>query len=69
MVNLLLPNQGENRKRISIQVFPVHIDGGDPAVFIGRIVIDPACGVAAGGIDGDFRFALYQHAAAHVGNT
>ena len=64
--DLLTANLRIRDDLISLEVFLVHIDGGDLAVFIGGIVVYAARGIAAGGIDRDFRLVLNHYTAAYV---
>ena len=61
--------QGIGDQRFDIQVFMMHIHGGDAAVFVGGVVIDALVRVAATGIQSNFRLAVsHHHAATGHGN-
>ena len=46
-----------------------HIYRGDAAVIVGRVIVDPAAGIAAGGVDGNLVFAVRDlTAAARLGD-
>lgn len=42
----------------------MHIYRSNAAVIVGRVIVDPAAGVAAGGVDGNLVFAVRDLAAA-----
>ena len=59
-VNALLRNKRKPFGYGPFQVAVVEAYSGRTAVFIGGIIIDPFCGVAAGGVDGDFVTSVLQ---------
>ena len=44
----------------------MHIDSIDLMIFIGGIIVDAFCCIAAGGVEGDFVFVLVYFAAASL---
>jgi len=64
--DLLFPDQREREKSLRVQIFPVHVDRCDLAVFVGRIAVDSPSGIAAGGINRDLWPDANKHAAAHM---
>ena len=49
---------------VPIKAFPVHIDGSDLVVAVGRVVVNALVGVAAAGVQGDLVLAAVQLTAA-----
>ena len=52
--DLLILHQWISNQLLAIQIFLMHVDGGDLVVLVGGIVVDAFVCVAAGGIKGDF---------------
>ena len=44
----------------AVQVFPVHVHGGDGAVVVGGVVVDAPVGVAAGAVNGQIQLSVAQ---------
>lgn len=61
--NLLPLHQRKTRKRLPVQVLPVHIHCRDLMVFICRVVVNPLIRIAAGGVECDFIFSIGDLAA------
>lgn len=60
----LLPlYQRKPRKRLPVQVLPVHIHCRDLMVFICRVVVNPLIRIVAGGVECDFIFSIGDLAA------
>ena len=61
--NLLTLNPRNPRKRLPVQVLPVHIHCRDLMEFICRVVVNPLIRIAAGGVECDFIFSIGDLAA------
>ena len=67
-LNLQLAYHWVRSENISIQILFVKIYAGNPAVFVGGIIIKPFICVAAAGVDGLFIFITDFYAALGLGN-
>ncbi len=47
---------------VSVQIFPVHIHGGDLVVIVGGVVVNPLAYIATAGVEGDLIFLFLQTA-------
>ena len=61
--NLLPLHQRKPRKRLPVQVLPVHIHCRDLMVFICRVVVNPLIRITAGSVECDFIFSIRDLAA------
>ena len=62
--NLLALHQRIAGQLAAVQIFPVHIHGGNLVVAVGGVVVNALVGVAAAGVKGDFVLAAVQLTAA-----
>ena len=62
--NLLALHQRIAGQLAAVQIFPVHIHGGNLVVAVGGVVVNALVGVAAAGVKGDFVLAALQLATA-----
>ena len=51
---------------ITVQIFSVHINSTDLMIFVGSIIVNSLCGIAAGSIECDLIFAVCDLAAASL---
>ena len=56
--NIRFYQQGIGNGGCPVKVFPMHVNGGDAAVFVSGVIVNTLCGVAAAGIYGDFIFLV-----------
>ena len=63
-LDLLAGDQGECDQLAAAQVLVMQVYGSDLTVFVSRIVIDAFICIAAGGVNGDFKPAVFYFAAA-----
>ena len=67
--DLLTFYQGIVYQFVRVQIDAVQTDSGDLAVFVGGVIVDALCGVAAAGIDCFFIHLTHMDTALCLGNA
>ena len=65
-MNLLFCENRIADQRVCVQVFMVHVYSTNLMIFVGCVVINSFCRVAAGSVDGDFIFSICHFAASSL---